>query len=78
MRHAEGGAFGAGKKAADFLKNCVKNGFRTDFSQNCDKKLDRKAQLLYLAPPFPDNISTTKEKSCVLYLYVKENRSTAL
>ena len=51
---------------------------RTDFLQNCDKKLDRKAQLLYLACPFPDNISTTKEKSCVLYLYVKENRSTAL
>ena len=55
-----------------------KNDEIRDFLQNCDKKLDRKAQLLYLACPFPDNISTTKEKSCVLYLYVKENRSTAL
>jgi hypothetical protein len=55
-----------------------KNAEIGDFLENCDKKLDRKLQLLYLACPFPDNLSTTKEKSCVPYLYVKENRSIAL
>ena len=59
-------------------KNGVEGVLETDFLENCDKKLDRKAQLLYLACPFPDNLSTTKEKSCVPYLYVKENRSIAL
>lgn len=49
-----------------------------DFLENCDKKLDRHIHLLYLACPFPDNLSTTKEISCVPYLYVKVNRSTAL
>ena len=48
------------------------------FLENCDKKLDRNLQLLYLACPFPDNLSTTKEISCVPYLYVKVNRSIAL
>ena len=49
-----------------------------DFLENYDKKLDRHIHLLYLACPFPDNLSTTKEISCVPYLYVKVNRSTAL
>ena len=49
-----------------------------DFLEICDKKLDRNLQLLYLACPFPDNLSTTKEISCVPYLYVKVNRSIAL
>ena len=52
--------------------------FVSKFYKICDKKLDTNVHLLYLACPFPDNISTTKEKSCVPYLYVKENRSIAL